>query len=144
MQWATNDPSFTVTAQFEGPEEDDAVLTLDSSGDPGAKTFSRTKYDRPFDKADYVESMINDDFMTKYRQDYSVNLATSLILPAGVGEGDNIGFDPDLHQQSQNRYRYRGEGRYVQLKVANTNGRAEVLGAKVGAVPGQNLTNNKI
>ena len=144
VQLATNDPSFTVTAQFEGPEEDDAVLTLDSGGDPGAKTFSRTKYDRPFDKADYVESMINDDFMTKYRQDYSVNLDTSLILPAGVGEGDNIGFDPDLHQQSQNRYRYRGEGRYVQLKVANTNGRAEVLGAKVGAVPGQNLTNNKI
>jgi len=26
------------------------------------------------------------------------------------------------------------------LKVANTNGRAEVLGAKVGATPGQNLT----
>ena len=137
VQLATNDPSFTVTAQFDGPEEDDAVLTLDSSGDPGAKTFSRTTYDRPFDKADYVESMTNDDFMTKYRQDYSVNLDTSLILPTGGGE---TGFDPDLHQQSQNRYRYRGEGRYVQLKVANTNGRAEVLGAKVGATPGQNLT----
>ena len=81
--------------------------------------------------------MTNDDFMTKYRQDYSVNLDTSLILPTGGGE---TGFDPDLHQQSQNRYRYRGEGRYVQLKVANTNGRAEVLGAKVGATPGQNLT----
>ena len=137
VQLATNDPSFTVTAQFDGPEEDDAVLTLDSSGDPGAKTFSRTTYDRPFDKADYVESMTNDDFMTKYRQDYSVNLDTSLALPTGGGE---TGFDPDLHQQSQNRYRYRGEGRYVQLKVANTNGRAEVLGAKVGATPGQNLT----
>ena len=132
VQLATNDPDFTITAQFDGPEEDALELTP-----TGGQTFSRTTYDRPFDKADYVESMTNDDFMTKYRQDYSVNLDTSLILPTGGGE---TGFDPDLHQQSQNRYRYRGEGRYVQLKVANTNGRAEVLGAKVGATPGQNLT----
>jgi hypothetical protein len=145
---ATSDPNFTVNAQFDGPEENDLELTP-----TGGQTFSRTSYDRPFDKADYVESMTNDDFMTKYRQDYSVKLlkpvdelavgevnGVDIILPAGVGEGDNTGFDPDLHQQSQNRYRYRGEGRYVQLKVANTNGRVEVLGAKVGAIPGQNLT----
>jgi hypothetical protein len=140
----TNDPSFTVSAQFDGPEEDDEVLTRGSDGDPGAKTFSRTGYDRPFDKAAYTESMVNDDFMTKYRQDYSVNLDTEIDLPDGIVVGDNVGFDPDLHQQSQNRYRYRGEGRYVQLKVANTNGRAELVAAKVGAIPGQNLTNKAI
>jgi hypothetical protein len=144
VQLATNDPSFTVSAQFDGPEEDDEVLTIGSDGNPGAKTFSRTSYDRPFDKADYTESMVNDDFMTKYRQDYSVNPDTEIDLPDGVGASDNVGFDPDLHQQSQNRYRYRGEGRYVQLKVANTNGRAELVGAKVGAVPGQNLTTKSI
>jgi hypothetical protein len=95
--------------------------------------------------------------MTKYRQDYSVKLlkpvdelvagevnGVDIILPDGIGVGDNVGFDPDLHQQSQNRYRYRGEGRYVQLKVANTNGRAELVGAKVGALPGQNLTTKTI
>jgi hypothetical protein len=85
--------------------------------------------------------MASDDFMTKYRQDYSVNPDTEIALPTG---GSETGFDPDLHQQSQNRYRYRGEGRYVQLKVANTNGRVEVLGAKVGAIPGQNLTTKMI
>ena len=137
VQLATNDPSFTINAQFDGPEEDNLELV-------GNQTFSRTKYDRPFDKADYVESMTGDDFMTKYRQDYSVNLATEIDLPDGVGASDNIGFDPDLHQQSQNRYRYRGEGRYVQLKVANTNGRAEVVATKVGATPGQNLTTKAI
>tara|TARA_R100000808_G_scaffold23263_1_gene51432 strand:+ start:1272 stop:3815 length:2544 start_codon:yes stop_codon:yes gene_type:complete len=136
---ATNDPKFTVNALFDGPEEDGLELTP-----AGGQTFSRTSYDRPFDKADYVESMVNDDFMTKYRQDYSVNPDTEIDLPDGVGESDNIGFDPDLHQQSQNRYRYRGEGRYVQLKVANTNGRAELFAAKVGAVPGQNLTTKMI
>lgn len=137
VQLATNDPSFTINAQFDGPEEDNLELV-------GNQTFSRTKYDRPFDKADYVESMAGDDFMTKYRQDYSVNLATEIDLPDGVGASDNIGFDPDLHQQSQNRYRYRGEGRYVQLKVANTNGRAEIVATKVGATPGQNLTTKAI
>jgi hypothetical protein len=152
VQLATNDPDFTVNAQFDGPEEDGLELTP-----VGGQTFSRTGYDRPFDKADYVESMASDDFMTKYRQDYSVKLlkpvdelvagevnGVDIILPDGIGVGDNIGFDPDLHQQSQNRYRYRGEGRYVQLKVANTNGRAELVGAKVGALPGQNLTTKMI
>lgn len=139
VQLATNDPKFTVNAQFDGPEEDGLELTP-----AGGQTFSRTSYDRPFDKADYTESMVNDDFMTKYRQDYSVNPDTEIDLPDGVGASDNVGFDPDLHQQSQNRYRYRGEGRYVQLKVANTNGRAELVAAKVGAVPGQNLTTKMI
>jgi hypothetical protein len=133
---ATSDPNFTVNAQFDGPEENNLELTP-----TGGQTFSRTSYDRPFDKADYVESMASDDFMTKYRQDYSVNPDTEIALPTG---GSETGFDPDLHQQSQNRYRYRGEGRYVQLKVANTNGRVEVLGAKVGAIPGQNLTTKMI
>jgi hypothetical protein len=139
VQLATNDPNFTVSAQFDGPEEDGLELTP-----TGGQTFSRTGYDRPFDKSDYTESMVNDDFMTKYRQDYSVNPDTEIDLPDGIGANDNVGFDPDLHQQSQNRYRYRGEGRYVQLKVANTNGRAELVGAKVGAVPGQNLTTKSI
>ena len=137
VQLATNDPSFTINAQFDGPEENNLELV-------GGQTFSRTKYDRPFDKADYTESMVNDDFMTKFRQDYSVNPDTEIDLPDGVGADDNIGFDPDLHQQSQNRYRYRGEGRYVQLKVANTNGRAELVATKVGAIPGQNLTTKAI
>jgi len=156
---ATSDPNFTIMAQFDGPEEDALELTP-----TGGQTFSRTSYDRPFDKADYVESMTNDDFMTKYRQDYSVDPDTVIQLPTGTcslssyknsaacgtaggtwtAGASETGFDPDLHQQSQNRYRYRGEGRYVQLKIANTNGRAEVLGAKVGAIPGQNLTTKMI
>jgi hypothetical protein len=163
---ATNDSDFTVNAQFDGPEENDLALTP-----TGGQTFSRTTYDRPFDKADFTQSMVNNDFATKYRGDYSVKLAgetngVDAILLAGTcsngsyttqstceaqGTGatwtyntSDAGFDPDLHQQSQNRYRYRGEGRYVQLKVANTNGRAELVATKVGAIPGQNLTNKAI
>lgn len=144
IQLQTNDPSFQVKAVFDGPEEDDTTLTLDSNGNPGSKTFSRTKYDRPFDKADFLESMSGDDFFTKYRQDYSVNPTTEIDLPDGVADGDNIGFDPDLHQHTNNKYRYRGQGRYVQFQVTNTNGRAEVVGVKAEAVAGQNLTTTEI
>jgi len=129
---------------FDGPEEDDTTLTLDSEGNPGSKTFSRTKYDRPFDKADFAESMANDDFFTKYRQDYSVNPTTEIDLPDGIGDDDNIGFDPDLHQHTNNKYRYRGQGRYVQFQITNTNGRAEVVGVKAEAAAGQNLTTTEI
>ena len=136
---STNDPWFQIKTQYDGPEEDDQELTstatIDTDGyiTAGGKTFSRTTYDRPFDKAAFVESITNNDFFTQYRQDYSVNPDTEIVL------GSN-GFDPDLHQKSVNRYRYRGDSRYVQLKVVNTRGRCEVIGAKVGAVPGQNLT----
>ena len=162
---ATNDPNFVVTTQFEGPEE--SYLTVTPTN---GKTFSRVKYDRPFDKSDFVQSMVNNDFATKFREDYSVGLSdetngVDISLLTGAcsntaytsqstcetyasgrtwtyNSSDN-GFDPDLHQRSSNKYKYRGESRYVQLKVTSTNGRVEVIGAKVGAVPGENLINIK-
>ena len=162
---ATNDPNFVVTTQFEGPEE--SYLTVTPTD---GKTFSRVKYSRPFDRSDFTQSMVNNDFFTKFREDYSVGLSgetngVDITLPTGACSNtaytsqstcevyasgrtwtyssSDSGFDPDLHQHSSNKYKYRGESRYVQLKVTNTNGRVEVIGAKVGAVPGENLTNIK-
>lgn len=144
VQLATNDSKFTIKAKFDGPEEDGLELTP-----TGGQTLSRSSYDRPFDRPDYAESMSGDDFMTKYRQDYSVNPDTEIALPLptianGVTTYNDTGFDPDIHQLSQNRYRYRGEGRFVQLNITNTNGRVELVGAKVGGLPGQNLTTKMI
>ena len=167
IQMATNDPNFTVATQFEGPEENDLELTP-----IGGKTFSRTKYDRPFDKSDFVQSMVNNDFTTKFREDYSVKLAgeedgVDAQLKVGVCSpspqytsqstcetwqsgrtwvynSEDKGFDPDLHQNSNSKYSYRGDSRFVQLKITNTKGRVEVIGTKVGATPGENLTNIKI
>jgi len=127
VQLATSEPTLTVKALFDGANENTKVLTP-----TGGLTFDRTKYDKPFHATDFNASMSGDDFFTQHRQDYSVNPDTEIDLPDGVGVDDNIGFDPDLHQQSQNRYKYRGEGKYIQLKVENTNGRAELLGAGVG------------
>jgi hypothetical protein len=124
VQLATSEPTLTVTAVFDGANENTKQLTPTSG-----LTFDRTKYDKPFHATDFNASMSADDFFTQHRQDYSVDPDTEIALPTG---GSDTGFDPDLHQQSQNRFKYRGEGKYVQLKVENTNGRAELLGVVVG------------
>tara|TARA_R100000808_G_scaffold1261_1_gene5919 strand:- start:368 stop:2869 length:2502 start_codon:yes stop_codon:yes gene_type:complete len=122
VQLATSEPNLTVKAVFDGASENTKVLK-------DGLTFDRTKYDKPFYATDFNASMSGDDFFTQYRQDYSVDPDTEIALPT---TGSETGFDPDLHQQSQNRFKYRGEGKYVQLKLENTNGRVELLGAGVG------------
>ena len=130
VQMATSDPTVTIKTVYDGAAENTKELTP-----ANGLTFDRTKYDKPFYASDFVESMSGDDFFTPYRQDYSVDPDTAIALPDGIADGDNIGFDPDLHQHSQNRFKYRGEGKYVQLEVKNTNGRAELLGIVVGGSP---------
>ena len=143
IQVATNDPKFTVTTVYDGPEENGENLVTD-------KTFSRVKYDKPFDKADFVQSNANNDFSTKYREDYSVKLAGETggvdlnTNWTGVSEPIDTGFDPDLHQSSTNKYKFRGTGRYIQLKVANTQGRLELNTVKVGALAGENLIRKEL
>ena len=57
---------------------------------------------------------------------------------------DDKGFDPDLHQSSSNKYKFRGTGRYVQIKVSNTQGRLELNTVKVGALAGENLIRKEL
>lgn len=136
---ATSDPKFTVTSVYDGPEENGVKLITD-------KTFSRTKYDKPFDKPDYDQTNTNNDFFTKYREDYSVKLAgetggANIVLPT---DSSDKGFDPDLHQSSINKYKFQGSGRYIQLKVTNTQGRLELNTVKVGALTGENLIRKEV
>tara|TARA_S200002703_G_scaffold154249_2_gene156774 strand:+ start:4089 stop:6077 length:1989 start_codon:yes stop_codon:yes gene_type:complete len=135
----TNDPKFTVKTIYDGPEENGVELVTN-------KTFSRTKYDKPFDKPAYSQNNTNNDFFTKYREDYSVKLTgetggADIILPT---DNTDKGFDPDLHQSSTNKYKFRGSGRYIQLKVANTQGRLELNTVKVGALTGENLIRKEV
>ena len=143
IQVSTSDPKFTVTTVYDGPEENGDNLVTD-------KTFSRVKYDKPFDKIDYVQSNTNNDFSTKFREDYSVKLAgeTDGVDIAsnwtGVLEPVDTGFDPDLQQSSTNKYKFRGTGRYIQLKITNTQGRLELNTVKVGALAGENLIRKEL
>ena len=123
VQLATSDPTINITTIFDGAGEDTKKLTPTNG-----LTFDRTKYDKPFYASDFVASMSGDDFFTPYRQDYSVDPDTAIALPTG---GSDTGFDPDLLQQSQNRFMYKGEGKHIQLKIENTTGRAELLGVVV-------------
>ncbi len=174
LHLSTNDPKFTVTTIYDGPEEDGVTLA-------SSKEFSRTKYDKPFDKPAFIRSNTNNDFLTRYREDYSVKLSDLIVdgvnktnetggaditLPTGScsagGHSDlttceansetwtysedpiDKGFDPDLHQSSANKYKFRGTGRYVQLKVANTQGRLKLNTVKVGALAGENLIRKEL
>jgi hypothetical protein len=69
---------------------------------------------------------LGDDFFTKYREDYSID-------PDGAFDLGTSGIDPDLHQDSHNKYVVNDEGRYLRLKVANTQGRFELTSVTVEA-----------
>jgi hypothetical protein len=121
---ATNNPQFTVTTAYDGVEETDTLVT--------DKTFSRTTYDRPFGKANFVESNTGNDYLTKFRQDYSWNCDTA-ILSEDLGDG----IDPDKKQTHLNRYRLFGNGRYMTVTISNSRGRMEVANVGVQGIRGQ-------
>ena len=140
FQLATNGvvgaTGITLTAQFDGVSENSSVLT-NEDGTTKYINFSRTKYDKPFDKADFVESNASDDYMTKFRQDYSTVLSTAI-------EPNTTGFDPDVKQESMHKIRFTGQGRFVQLKVTNDLGICEVKGVKTSALPGKTMITKRI
>jgi hypothetical protein len=124
---ATNNPQFTITTSHDGVEETDTLVTN--------KTFARTTYDRPFGKADYVEANTNDDYLTKFRQDYSWNCDTGIVGLKLAGNG----IDPDKKQTHVNHYRMFGNGRYIAVTISNTRGRMEVANVGVKGIKGQHI-----
>ena len=140
FQLATNGvvgaTGIALTAQFDGVSETQSVLT-NADGTTKYINFSRIKYDKPFDKADFVESNAGNDYMTKYRQDYSTVLSTAL-------NPNTTGFDPDIKQESTQKARFNGRGRFVQFKVTNDLGLCEVKGIKTTALPGKTMVTKRI
>ena len=123
---ATNNPQFTITTAHDGVGETDSLATN--------STFSRTIYDRPFGKADYVESNTGDDYLTKFRQDYSWDCDTG-ILSQNLGAG----IDPDKKQTHLNHYRMFGNGRFMQVTISNSRGRMEIANVGVKGIKGQHI-----
>ena len=133
VQMKTQNPTFTVDAEFEGVNESVNLVTN--------KTYDRTKFDRPFDRAAHVVTSAS-NFFDPYRQDYTVqadDFATALTSAPASGAV----FDPDLMADHENRYAFRGEGRYIQLRIKNTTGKHEVTALSVGAVPSETLIYTK-
>ena len=124
---ATNNPQFTITTAYDGVGETDSLASN--------ATFSRTVYDRPFGKADYVEANTNDDYLTKWRQDYSWNCDTGIVGLKLAGNG----IDPDKKQTHLNHYRLFGNGRFMQVTISNSRGRMEVANVGVKGIKGQHI-----
>ena len=133
VQTKTQNPTFTVDAEFEGVNE--SVNLVDG------KTYDRTKYDRPYDRADYVVTSAS-NFFAAYRQDYTVQ-ANDFATAFTDAPASGAVFDPDLMADHENRYAFRGEGRYMQLRIKNTTGRQEITALSVGAIPSETLIYKK-
>jgi len=129
----TLNPTFTVDAEFEGINES---VNLVSN-----KTYDRTKFDRPYDAADYTVTSAN-RFFDSYRQDYTVQ-ANDFSTAFTDAPTSGAVFDPDLMADHENRYAFRGDGMYMQLRIKNTTGRQDVAAINVGAIPGETLTYKK-
>lgn len=112
-------PSLTVTAIVDGVNETSALLS--------ALTKDRTAF-TTWQAAAYSTANPNDDATDPYREDYS------LPLPAlGTDLGDNGVYTDEL-QDHEEPVRIAERGRYVQLKLANTQGRATVRALTIEAL----------
>lgn len=96
------------------------------------KTFSRTTYLRPFDRTPYVEGNANDDFATAGRGNYSV-----LLTSGGVSLGSG-GVNLSQFQEITTRKSViPANGRFVQVRITNTQGRCQVKSIAPLAAEGQ-------
>lgn len=121
---ATWNPSWNIYELCEGVEEQHTIVS--------DWTRDRTKYYRPFTKADFVTTNANGDFCDPQRQDYSISLtATGSIYADG-------GLCLDQEQSCTARFRLRGAGRYVRLKFEGEQGVVAVASCQVLAEPGGN------
>jgi len=104
-------PTYSVTAVFPGQAERQALVTN--------KTTDRTKWVRPYGKADHVTSNVNDDYNDPNREDYS------MVVPVG-GVHPGTSLEPDIHQEWPIERRIHVRAESVQVEFTNTQGRLEV------------------
>jgi hypothetical protein len=110
-------PKYSVSLLNEGVREE-TVLDTD-------RERSRTKYDRPHTRADYVETNASNDFLTAGRQDYSIGYsATNTGFQLGTS-GVVLGY----HQEMQHGLTAPGRSRATQVKLTNSQGRIRLLAA---------------
>jgi hypothetical protein len=119
----TWNPRFTISTVTEGVNEE-AVVMAD-------RTRDRTKW-HIHGKADYDTTNANHDHAAPKRRDYSV------ILPADGIELDT-GIRLQLGQESIEQFPIRQLGRWLALKITNTQGRIAI---KAAGVDGQNIRNS--
>jgi len=116
---STNTKGISIVANVDGVEETQSVLSN--------LNFKREKYHKPFNKADYDITNVNNDNLSPDRQDYSIDPDTAF--------DPKDGFDPDRKQESLHKTRFNKRGSYMQFKVTNTQGVCDVKSIEVQGVP---------
>lgn len=109
----TWNPETSLTLLSDGVNEEEELIA--------DRTRDRTKYYRPFNRADYVASNINDDFNVPNRQDYSIEPSSSAYTFTPPASSSVNG---DRHQSV--RYPVRVPGAYrrvLRFRIENTQGR---------------------
>lgn len=102
------------------------------------RTFDRTRYFRPFDKAPYDVTNVNNDHRTAGREDYSVS-----IPQAGLRLGSQ-GVAPNLKQYFAERKPVRLRGTRLQAEIVNTSGDIKIHSFGVHATLDDNKTTGKL
>ena len=127
FEWLTFDiqtwaPKTTVEVITSGVNETETVLD--------AQTRSRTAYFEPSDATAFTVTNVNGDFLTPYRQDYSVLMGSG----TAAGEAAELalytitgGVPLGLHQEIRVTERIQASGRSAQVKFTNTEGRMRVM-----------------
>lgn len=89
------------------------------------RTKSRTRYKKPFGKAPWDPTNVNDDWSDPDREDYSVDTS---VPDGGIILGSGVDFEQ--HQETSQPIRLKGRARWAQIRVTNTQGRVEVKGVE--------------
>lgn len=116
-------PKFSVNLIFDGVSEVTSVTAN--------KTKSRTRSYKSGVGA-WDSTNVNDDHGAPYREDYSVDTTAA---GGGIILGSGVNFEQ--HQEVVEGFSGRGEGRYCQVQVLNTQGRAELKGIELEGVDGR-------
>jgi hypothetical protein len=116
------DSKFTITA-LSGSAYGDKVVREDQE-------FSRVKYLKPVGKRNYDPTNANLDFETEGRGNYSVGLVSGGVA---LGNGISLGTEQEVVARSAVK---PGQGRYMQFRFENTQGRFRVMSWTVSAGEG--------
>jgi hypothetical protein len=120
----TWNPNFTIETLTEGVNEANTALE--------DRTRDRTKW-HVHGKADYVTTNENHDHDAPKRRDYSTPLpADGLELDTGIRL--------QMMQESIEQFPIRQHGRWLALRITNTQGRISI---KAAGIDGQNIRNQR-
>ena len=108
------------------------IPLVSESVDVATVTKDRTRYYRPHGRAPFDLGNASDQFLDPYRQDYAPEVPDTGIRV------DPTGIAGDIHQDTDEGWRIKVEGQYLQVEFEGRQGRCETRGLVVETIRGTN------